>query len=262
FPPHSRGFLYYYSDPKLSLQAGSVRLRTTTDDAVSSFHRGRDLRLPSGMPWQIIVPQIATRTIYVRLCQQLLHEGMVTEELLSRSCTVFAGRSLIYPETTVFGLQHPFLVNFQQSSSLSIVGPTRVHDAELKPFSEMAPRKLPPRPFTGSGVACFERSTLPKHARKRVILLRILKILEPVTCTVPGYTGRVGWPKEGELHTVSFRDGPQRPWSYDVDNNGGVTAALRNLFDAWQVYRRFPRASAHRITDLLHVRRGKYPGSA
>ncbi|KAJ7278362.1 hypothetical protein C8J57DRAFT_1306738 [Mycena rebaudengoi] len=224
FPPRSRGFLYYRSDPELSPLAGSIRFRTTTDKAVSSFRRGQDLLLPSGMPWQTTIPQIATQKSYAGFCQHLLQEGMVTEELLRRSRAIFAN--------TVFGLKHPFLVNFGKLGvALTFASSTTICEAEVKPFSEWGPGRHLVCPFTGSGVARFERSTLPEHVGKRVLLLRILKILEPVTCTIQGYAGRVGWPKEGELLTVSFRNGSPRPWSYDVDRDTRTGIALRNLVD-------------------------------
>jgi hypothetical protein len=161
FPPHAHGFLYYHSDPTLSQQAGGVRLRTTPDSAVSSFHHGHDLRLPSGMPWQIGIPQIATTQKFSCLREQLLHERMVSNALMSRCHTIFANRRNIHPELTVWGLQHPFLVNFGTSLCLTMVGPTAAHETELHPYTEWIPeipgtrpRQLS-RPFIGTYTHIF-----------------------------------------------------------------------------------------------------------
>ncbi|KAJ7278235.1 hypothetical protein C8J57DRAFT_1713148 [Mycena rebaudengoi] len=230
FPPHSHGFLYYHSDPKASPMAGSVRLRATTSNTPSSFPQGHDLLLPSGMPWQIILPQIAARRTYTRLRDQLLLEGMATEELLSRCRTVFATRDRIIPEATVFSLHHPFMVYFQQQLSLTIVGPTAAVPVRMDVFNERDSGQVI-YPFAGSAVACFERSTLPEHVGNRVLLMRILKILVPVTCTIPNYAGGVGWPKEGEYLMVSRYNRPKSPWSYDVDRDKRVGAVLRSIID-------------------------------
>ncbi|KAJ6566755.1 hypothetical protein B0H19DRAFT_713692, partial [Mycena capillaripes] len=57
FPPQSSGFLYYHKNPSALPMEGSVRLRVTPDKEPSSFSRGQDLLIPSGCPWQIILPQ-------------------------------------------------------------------------------------------------------------------------------------------------------------------------------------------------------------
>ncbi|KAJ7275770.1 hypothetical protein C8J57DRAFT_1311687 [Mycena rebaudengoi] len=208
------------------------------------------------MSWQISIPQIATMQKFARLREQLLHERMVSNTLMSRCHAIFANRRNIHPELTVWGLQHSFLVNFGTPLRLTVVGPAAAHETGLQPFTERIP-KIPgtcPRqlscPFTGSGVACLERSVLPAHAGRRVVLLRILEILEPVACTIQGYAGRLSWPKAHELLMVSFRDGPPRPWAYDVDRKTRTGAALRGLVEIWRVCGHFRWACAHRIADV------------
>ncbi|KAJ6546056.1 hypothetical protein DFH09DRAFT_1088014 [Mycena vulgaris] len=68
----------------------------------------------------------------------------------------------------------------------------------------------------GSAVARFEVSTLPQHAGRRVLHIRIVKILQPVACSVAGYEGRVVRPKEDHLLTVRFHGGPPEAWAYDI----------------------------------------------
>jgi hypothetical protein len=84
-------------------------------------------------------------------------------------------------------------------------------------------------------VARFEPSTLPKYAGRRVVHIRFVKILNPVTCMVDveKYKGRIMRPVEGDFFTVSpHGGGPPRPWAYDIDRNKGKFAtALRALWD-------------------------------
>ncbi|KAJ7708157.1 hypothetical protein B0H17DRAFT_1031823, partial [Mycena rosella] len=88
-------------------------------------------------------------------------------------------------------------------------------------------------PWTGSGIARFERSTLSEHAGRRMLNLRIIKILQPVTCTVDARScdGRVMRPEEGQLFTVRSYGGPPEPWAYDIDKENKSAAALRVLWD-------------------------------
>jgi hypothetical protein len=44
----------------------------------------------------------------------------------------------------------------------------------------------------------FELSTLPEH---RIVVMRILKFVEPVTCVIQNYDGRIPFPREGECFT-------------------------------------------------------------
>ncbi|KAJ7266856.1 hypothetical protein C8J57DRAFT_1068829 [Mycena rebaudengoi] len=222
FPPHSRGFLYYHSDPTLSPLAGSVRLRTTTSDAPSSFPQGQDLLSPTGMSWQISLPQIATREKYSPLRRQLLNDRLVTPDQLSRCHTLFANRIRVHAELILFGLSQPFPVNFSTTLYLTIVGPTALHPIAYSVLSHEPGRYS----FTGTAIARFERSTLPEHAGKRVLLLRIVKIVEPDVRAE--YAGRH---KDGELFTLPYHSEPGRLLSFNVDGDGPTAAALRVLWD-------------------------------
>jgi hypothetical protein len=52
---------------------------------------------------------------------------------------------------------------------------------------------------SGSALARFELSTLPEHSGDRIVVMRILKFVEPVTCIIQNYDGRIPFPREGEL---------------------------------------------------------------
>ena len=63
-------------------------------------------------------------------------------------------------------------------------------------------------------------------------MLRFLKIITPVECVIPNYSGYVVQPEEGELHRRLLRNKQgQQVWSVDVDN----CIAMRNLQLLWDV---------------------------
>ncbi|KAF9805096.1 hypothetical protein IEO21_09191 [Rhodonia placenta] len=66
--------------------------------------------------------------------------------------------------------------------------------------------------YTGQILCRFERSTLPKHAQRRVIVLRVLEIIEPIHPIVPGYDCYLEPPVEGAL---LWRG--RKPISIDID---------------------------------------------
>lgn len=92
----------------------------------------------------------------------------------------------------------------------------------------------------GSALACFERSTLPSHAGRRAVVLRILEIVRPVALAAAekGYAGRVEPPRAGELLMVAQvgdrrkRKRKPTPWAFDLDKKGdsSVRRMLRLLW--------------------------------
>ena len=87
----------------------------------------------------------------------------------------------------------------------------------------------------GSALARFERSTLPKHAGTRTLVLHFLKIITPVKCSMPFYDGYVKWPKEGELFQKGVRGTSLRQvWSTNVDQprRGQIARGFQLLWDA------------------------------
>lgn len=68
----------------------------------------------------------------------------------------------------------------------------------------------------GSAYCRFElfnsqRSRLSPHR----LVLRVLKIIHPVSCCIPGYDGYLTKPKEGKLMTFGLLR--KQPWHYDLD---------------------------------------------
>lgn len=63
-----------------------------------------------------------------------------------------------------------------------------------------------------------------------MVHLRIVKITQPVKCSVEDYTGPVLKPEEGELLVVSSYNREPQAWAYDVDDKRKAAAALRVLW--------------------------------
>ena len=89
----------------------------------------------------------------------------------------------------------------------------------------------------GSALARFERSTLPEHEGTRTVVLRILKIITSVKCTIPLYDGNIAQPKEGELHR-RFQKGRKKDilnppvWSVNIDEASAcMKRGLQLLWD-------------------------------
>ncbi|KAJ6617286.1 hypothetical protein B0H10DRAFT_2034216 [Mycena sp. CBHHK59/15] len=230
FPAHARGFLYWR--PDAHPLAGSVRLRVTPDDAPSSFAHGTDLRLPSGAPWQIALAQIAIQQPRLAgLRAHLLAAHTVTPAQLAQCAALFGHRARMFPALTLFRLGQPFPVAFTQQVQLIVVAPTRVHCVRVPSVFTAQVRGRQTFPFSGTALASFERSSLPAHVGRRVLLLRILELTAQPAPAVRGYAGRVVPPAAGELFAVSIRGRPAAPWAFDVDGRSAAARVLRLLWD-------------------------------
>ncbi|KAJ6518572.1 hypothetical protein DFH09DRAFT_1098400 [Mycena vulgaris] len=202
FPHGTRGFLYYHhSDPPAGPLEGCLRFRITSDNSPASFAHGQDFLGRSGLPWKILLAKLFRRA------------------------------SAIRPRTTLFRLDSTFLLKFSSKLVLTLVADV-VHTLGLQSLCTEHGPDGTFFPWTGSAVARLKRSTLPEHARRRVLHVRIVKIVQPVDCAVPGYTGRLVRPEEGQLFTVRTRGGPPKPWSYNIDRRKTMGAAgLRFLWE-------------------------------
>ncbi|KAJ6452325.1 hypothetical protein C8R47DRAFT_1229490 [Mycena vitilis] len=227
FPDHSSGFMYYHNPPQATPLEGSVRLRPTPDERWESFFNGKDLTLPSGAVWELNLPQLACRKALSPFCDQLLYDKLVAPEQLARCRELFA----ITPSLTLFRLEQEFPVNFGRTINLSILGEVLHRLALTTVFTETVDG-MQTFPWRGTALAHFEASTRPEFAGRRVIHLRIVKIIEPVKCTLGGFEGRMIEPKDGELLTLSRRSTAPEPWACDLDRDTRRAVALRTLWDA------------------------------
>ncbi|KAF8198378.1 hypothetical protein K438DRAFT_1759744 [Mycena galopus ATCC 62051] len=237
FPPGTRGFLYYYVPRHLPPMAGGLRFRITPRGHPASFEDGHDL-LHEGLPWEISLVNIASavgrKTV---LRDQLLKEGLVTQADLDHCCAITPNKKRLDPKITLYRLAQPFPVAFHRGLYAWVVG-----EAEIKPWSyafmfadNRAQYRPLVRPYTGSALAQFELSTLPEHAGRPVVVMRIVKMLTPPTCVVPGYDNAIPTPVEGELflrpmgHARATR---LQPWYCDLAaESSDSAAALRTLVE-------------------------------
>jgi hypothetical protein len=82
----------------------------------------------------------------------------------------------------------------------------------------------------GSAVARFEPSTSPQYSGRRVIHLRIIKIVTPVSARGEPQTSLLR-PEAGQLLSRPRAEGPE-PWAYDIDASDiSLATALRALWD-------------------------------
>ncbi|KAF8910491.1 hypothetical protein CPB84DRAFT_1222175 [Gymnopilus junonius] len=80
FPPGTVGSLYYHR-PSREAVAGSIRFRLMSD--VSQFDDGKDLMLPTGKVWQILLYRLVNRAGWKPLLQKLEDENLVDEGVIA-----------------------------------------------------------------------------------------------------------------------------------------------------------------------------------
>ncbi|KAJ7611909.1 hypothetical protein DFH06DRAFT_1244054 [Mycena polygramma] len=234
FPEESGGgFLYYHCPPQAAPLEGSIRLRLTPEDDPMAFASGRDLALPTGVVWELNLPQIARNKALGAFRDQLLHEQLVTADQLARCRALFADKG-ITPALTLFRLEQEFPVDFARSINLVIVGET-LHSLTLSTVFTATVNKVQVFPWTGTAIARFEPSPIPEFAARRVVHMRIVKIVEPAKCTISPSAGvklRMLEPLEGYLLGVSRRGKGVYPSACDLDRGTQRAGALRVLWDA------------------------------
>ncbi|KAF8169826.1 hypothetical protein K438DRAFT_2024560 [Mycena galopus ATCC 62051] len=242
FPGECRGFLYYHRDERAAPLEGSLRFRRTPTDAPSSFGSGTDLLSHSGAPWQLILPQLSISwpTEYQKIRHQLLEEKLVTPDQVSRCQELFGKGPRIVPQLTLFRLTQEFPVNFNTPGlNFTVVGEDALHKAEYILFNRKNHMA-----WSGSGIVRFEPSTSDEHVGRRVLHLRIVRLLTPISSVVNREEIKrlIVKPEKGQL-LMLLRDNAPVVWAYDIDLADGKTGiALRAL---WEV--------SHTSSDSLGV---------
>jgi len=224
YPPDTKAFLYYFTPPEKPRIAGELRLRVTSSDDPASFQSGSDLLIPNGQPWSrplYIVSKFCT-PLYENLRQdQLIPDDLdVALSTLPPISPRYRQRRLLYT------LNDTFILNFSiRQRQFFVITEQGMEKLQFNAFSET--------PYTGIGLARFERSTLPVHKGTRTVVLRFLKIITPVKCVIPSYDGYIEQPEEGQLYRRHhrYRLGP-KAWNVNIDKKGAMSRGLRLLWDS------------------------------
>ncbi|KAH9886979.1 hypothetical protein C8Q73DRAFT_267165 [Cubamyces lactineus] len=229
FPPDTRGFLYYYHDPATPPLAGELRFRVTSGSDPSLFASGHDLLVDSGLPWSVSVIKIASRETLKNIKHTLVQDGLVSEEVMAQ-----ASIQPVVSTRILHSFGQPFTLGFGRSHLRFLtVGWDAVHYFK---FRRVTVTRLPPDvswatetvgvkspsaynyPYiTGSAICCFEKSTLPQHAGKRVVVCRVLRVVDPIKPSDILHVPDVLIPREGDLLRISIREAKQSCWFVDVD---------------------------------------------
>ncbi|KAG6879153.1 hypothetical protein C0992_004749 [Termitomyces sp. T32_za158] len=226
FPDNARGFLYYHREPGTPPSSGEIRFRVTPDDDVMDFDNGTDLTTPNYMTWSISLFQMSNIGM-LPFRSLLIREGWADDFLIdSMSGKVFRGqkRPLHY-------LEQPFVLNLQCNNFMF-----RVFDGETVgivrfqwPFRDNR-LMVKANPYSGHVLLRLERSTLPQHANSRIIVVRVLKILEEPEVVIPDYDMRLPMPEEGELlHSISRDRRSKVPYTINLENPSGIWKNLNLL---------------------------------
>ncbi|GLB38770.1 hypothetical protein LshimejAT787_0506350 [Lyophyllum shimeji] len=239
FPRDARGFLYYHCDHNLPPTAGEIRFRLTPNDNPATFEDGIDLiddvldpggfwippAHPAGLrrppyfprrppPASVLIPPdssflhrripdsrliVAPRVPHITI-QFLQGKGSLDLFSLDLPLPASCESASVQGSPLQHALEQPFLLNIgSETNPLKIFTLRRIGSLRfLFVFSDTRGSSVA-QPYSGRILARFERSTLPQHAGTRSVVLRVLKILDPIKSTIPGYDMYLPRPQEGAL---------------------------------------------------------------
>ncbi|PIL30044.1 hypothetical protein GSI_07956 [Ganoderma sinense ZZ0214-1] len=279
FPAGTHGFLYYHVGPYSSPIAGELRIRVTSSRDPASFATGSDLLDERSMLWRYPLYKMVCRPDWSEFVALLLQDGLVSQRTLDLVTAAVAplrrasantqppgaassderhpSVSPSNPVLSAFGQEFPFRYTLGINFCGVFAGPDTIFTHRVRHITTFWALREGKRfqyfPFAGSAVCCFERSMLPEHAGKRVVVIRVKRFIDtdPIRPVPPprGANGRAHLveqlrPREGELLKVAIHDRVQ-PWAADVDKvwkesgaHGGTTPwkVLRVLFENEELY--------------------------
>ncbi|KAG6878606.1 hypothetical protein C0992_007853 [Termitomyces sp. T32_za158] len=203
----TQGFLYMSLKPGLPPLSSQIRFRLMPSADPTQFEKGTDLLCPNGQPWNLNMLQL-TRNCYAVLKDQMHRDGYteVTQSLSG------IPPDMPYFQRVLCYLEQPFVLDVsQREHSLTALCPNKVTNIRFQAIFYDSHKDI--CPYTGRLVLRFERSTLPVHTKGNFVVLRVLKILDPIKCVYPHYDGRIPEPLVDNL-LISPRGGPR---AYNLD---------------------------------------------
>ncbi|KAG5638639.1 hypothetical protein H0H81_011358 [Sphagnurus paluster] len=231
FPPRTHGFLYYHQDPSLPATAGEVRLRLTASNDPALFQSGTDLANRYGHPWAISLPQLLDSG-RAPLKERLILDKLVEPDFIRSLEISWINRPRAHANIQcLHRLEDSFEVPLNHSLRLRLITPHSIGVLFL-PYifktNEQLEGYLPV--YTGRTKLGFERSSLKEHLGTDTIVLRVLKITEPIQPLRPNSEMCLPMPREGALlQRMNQKTGRVYPYSLDLNNLPTEAKALKSF---------------------------------
>jgi len=181
-----------------------------------NFH---DLRLPNNLPWHISLLRIATQPHYGPFKALLLRNKLVPSWLIARCQKLVLSSALPllndkYPATIIHSLKQPFAVDFDRSR----LDFWLLDDHSIRRGSIDLRFGASDVPYTGSAICQFQRSALPAHRRKPILVMRFVEC-GSVVCTNTSFPQ----PRPGALLRFITKSNQPKILAYNA--NGMVVLA-------------------------------------
>ncbi|PSS29808.1 hypothetical protein PHLCEN_2v2704 [Hermanssonia centrifuga] len=184
FPEGTHGFLYYHSPEWAPRLAGQLRFRITSSPNPASFSSGTDLKW-HGIPWQRPLLALSRLRDFDAMEDILLRDGLVSKDTLlacDKSATL---RSGVYGSSRlIYAFGQPFHMKLGWVFKLCVINTSGDKESTVDVLWWL-PRIDVRKPMypNGSAICCFELSKLPEHEGTRSIVIRVLKVVEPIIRT-------------------------------------------------------------------------------
>jgi hypothetical protein len=217
FPSSTQRFLYYRSGPSYAPVAGELRFCVTSDVNPASFDHGHDLEdSVTALPWNYSLAALVVGPSYARLISLLLIEG---DSDLSTAIAALQEAPIRYNGHTsiIHSSEQLILLNLAQTHmKFHIAHGNTITQAELHPLRDRRLGRTTP-PYKGTEIFLFlthrfcsfliltPGSLLGKiervvdHPSNNLVVLRVVKILDPPTPVDTNYDGYIPIPRVGEF---------------------------------------------------------------
>ncbi|KAG6853306.1 hypothetical protein C0991_005315 [Blastosporella zonata] len=194
FPPNTRGFLYYHQTPD-AFRSGQIRFRVIPSDGPCTFSQGKDLFMESrAVPWSLPLTTLVQPN-YAPLKSLLLEEGLIDDATIR----IPPNRQQRF-SINLHSLEQPFVIDLQDMAmNFNVVTEQSFSLVHFTQFWSERRNGVLRNPYSGRLLLRFERSTLLEHSKARILVIRVVKILEPITSVIPDYDMYFPIPQEGEL---------------------------------------------------------------
>ncbi|EPQ61349.1 hypothetical protein GLOTRDRAFT_69734 [Gloeophyllum trabeum ATCC 11539] len=242
FPEGTQGFLYWHVEPNAPPLLSEIRFRVTASSDPAAFSDGYDLQRPNGRIWRRTLFDIADHANHAPFRAVLLRDGLVTQDLFDDILAWANNNGNLKPGDTshlIWRFGQPFPARVETGlTRVWLLGSSECHVFMVRNLFGRSVRR---ERHKGRCLLQLERSPLPEHQGKRVVVMRIVKILELTRAEGAALDHDGSLPREGGLAYVPSPGGrskvtPWIPWSVDIDGGRNpkkqaFREALRVLFD-------------------------------